>query len=89
MSTAAITIYDAKTNLSKLIKRAAAGETIYVGSFGKAEAVIAPLPVAPNKNIQLGAFKGEKDTWYDDAAFFDTDLEIMKMFYGEDFELPV
>jgi antitoxin (DNA-binding transcriptional repressor) of toxin-antitoxin stability system len=87
MSTAAITIYDAKTNLSKLIKRAAAGETIYVGSFGKAEAVIAPLPVITKKKIQLGAFKGRKNTWYDDELFNSADEDIKKMFgpdYGFD-----
>ena len=34
----AITIHEAKTNLSKLVKRAAAGETVYIGSYGKPEA---------------------------------------------------
>ncbi|MCL2185285.1 MAG: hypothetical protein FWB86_05445 [Treponema sp.] len=33
-------IHEAKTNLSKLVKRAAAGETIYIGSFGKPEVMI-------------------------------------------------
>ena len=33
-------IHEAKTNLSKLVKRAAAGETIYIGSYGKPEAVL-------------------------------------------------
>jgi antitoxin (DNA-binding transcriptional repressor) of toxin-antitoxin stability system len=78
-----MTIYDAKTNLSKLIKRAAAGETIYVGSFGKAEAVIAPLPVAPKKKIQLGFAKDDKNIWYTDEALFGEDEEIMNMFYGD------
>ena len=39
-----VPIYEAKTNLSKLVKRAQAGETIYIGAYGKAEAVLAPLP---------------------------------------------
>ena len=40
MDHAAIPIHEAKTNLSKLVKRAAAGETIYIGAYGKPEAVI-------------------------------------------------
>jgi prevent-host-death family protein len=35
-----IPIHEAKSNLSKLVKRAAAGETIYIGAYGKPEAVI-------------------------------------------------
>jgi antitoxin (DNA-binding transcriptional repressor) of toxin-antitoxin stability system len=37
---ATITIHEAKTNLSRLIKRAAAGETIYIGAYGKPEAAL-------------------------------------------------
>ena len=36
----AISIHEAKSNLSKLIKRAAAGETIYIGAYGKPEVAI-------------------------------------------------
>ena len=39
-----ISIHEAKTNLSKLVKKAKAGQTIYIGAYGKAEAVISPLP---------------------------------------------
>jgi len=35
-----IPIHEAKSNLSKLVKRAAAGETIYIGAYGKPEAII-------------------------------------------------
>jgi len=35
-----ISIHEAKTNLSKLVKRAATGETIYIGSYGKPEAML-------------------------------------------------
>ena len=37
---ATIPIHEAKSTLSKLIKRAAAGETIYIGAYGKPEAVL-------------------------------------------------
>jgi len=35
-----IPIHEAKSNLSKLVKRAAAGENIYIGAYGKPEAVL-------------------------------------------------
>ena len=35
-----ISIHEAKTNLSKLVKRAAAGETIYIGAYGKPEVAL-------------------------------------------------
>jgi prevent-host-death family protein len=40
---AIIPIHQAKSNLSKLVKRAAAGETIYIGAYGKPEAAITPV----------------------------------------------
>ena len=36
----AYTIHEAKTNFSKLLKRALEGETIYIGSCGKPEAIL-------------------------------------------------
>jgi len=33
-------IHEAKTNFSKLVKRAASGEIIYIGSYGKPEVMI-------------------------------------------------
>ena len=42
-----ITIHEAKSNLSRLVKRAAAGETIYIGAYGKPEAVL--TAVSPEK----------------------------------------
>ena len=60
---ATITIYEAKTNLSKLVKRVAAGETIYIGSYGRPEAAL--TAVNPGKfqaELRKGFFgcmKGE------------------------------
>ena len=77
-------IHEAKTNFSKLVKRAAAGETIYIGSFGKPEAV---LKVADQRkiNAQLraaacGCMKGEKDLPDDMGEF--TEEEIEELFYS-------
>ncbi|MCL1813834.1 MAG: type II toxin-antitoxin system prevent-host-death family antitoxin [Treponema sp.] len=38
--TETIPIHEAKSNLSKLVKRAAAGETIYIGAYGKPEVAL-------------------------------------------------
>ena len=56
-------IHEAKTNLSKLVKRAAAGETIYIGSYGKPEAVLTVVDER-QKNAELrkaafGCMKGK------------------------------
>ena len=82
-------IHEAKTNLSKLVKRAAAGETIYIGSYGKPEAI---LTVVDQKKINaklradaFGCMKGKMDLpegW--DAPLPD---DIIDLFYSmEGFE---
>lgn len=40
MSTTIIPMQQAKSSLSQLVKRAASGETIFIGSYGRAEAVL-------------------------------------------------
>lgn len=71
-----ISIYDAKTNLSKLVKKAEAGETIYIGAYGRAQAVISPLP--KKKPVRIGLF--DKD-WFpgawNDEDFVGPDQEII------------
>ena len=52
----AIPIHEAKTGLSKLVKRAAAGEIIYIGTYGKPEAAIVPLGSLPKKKPVTEAF---------------------------------
>ncbi len=56
--TKVISIYEAKTHLSKLVKRAQAGETIYIGAYGNPQAVIAPAPV--KKPIKIGIWSHKK-----------------------------
>ncbi|MDR0448330.1 MAG: type II toxin-antitoxin system Phd/YefM family antitoxin [Treponema sp.] len=51
-----IPIHEAKSNLSKLVKRAAAGETIYIGAYGKPEAIIASPDSFPKKKPISEAF---------------------------------
>jgi antitoxin (DNA-binding transcriptional repressor) of toxin-antitoxin stability system len=60
-----IPIHEAKSNLSKLVKRAVAGETIYIGAYGKPEAILSA--VTPNKiraerrKQACGCMKGKMD----------------------------
>lgn len=74
-----IPIHEAKTNLSKLVKRAASGETIYIGSYGQPQAVISPLPV--KKPIKIGVYDDEFiPNAYDDDDLIGSDPEIVQMF---------
>lgn len=82
----AITIHDAKTNLSKYIAAAKNGEKIYIGSFGNAEVVMEAVvtPAKPKKR-KFGIAKGE--IWVAPDAFSrQTDDEIAALMYGETFE---
>jgi len=48
---ATMTIHEAKTNLSKLVKRAATGETVYIGSYGRPEAALTA--------VNMGKYRAE------------------------------
>jgi prevent-host-death family protein len=87
-----IPIHEAKSNLSKLVKRAAAGETIYIGAYGKPEAIL--MAVTPNKiraelrKKAFGCMKGKivfHEGWDDPLPD-----EIIDLFYNskglEEFE---
>jgi antitoxin (DNA-binding transcriptional repressor) of toxin-antitoxin stability system len=69
-----ITIYAAKANLSKLIKRAQSGQIVYVGAFGIPQAVIAPLPAQPK--VKLGVWQGNHTINYSDKDLISSDLEL-------------
>jgi len=53
-----IPIHEAKSNLSKLVKRAAAGENIYIGAYGKPEAVITAVDSAKIRAERRKGFFG-------------------------------
>ncbi|MEK7573687.1 MAG: type II toxin-antitoxin system Phd/YefM family antitoxin [Patescibacteria group bacterium] len=74
-----INIHQAKTNLSKLIEQAVAGNDVIIAKAGKpvAKLVGYKKPLKPRK---LGLLKGK--IWISDD-FDDEDPEINKMFYGE------
>ena len=71
-----VTIYDAKANLSKLVKSAQAGKTTYIGAFGVPQAVIAPLPKRPT--IKLGVWQGKHKISYTDDDLINSDDELVK-----------
>lgn len=75
-----IPISEAKANLSRLVKRAHAGEVIYLGAYGIAEAVLAPVPVRPS--IVIGAWTDKRvaDFDYADEGLIGPDPEVAKAF---------
>lgn len=74
-----IPIHDAKTNLSKLIKQASKGKTIYIGAYGKPQAMISPLP--EKKPIKFGIYAHKyKTNAYDLDDLIGSDPEIVKEF---------
>ena len=90
--TTTVSIHEAKTNLSRLIKRAAAGETIYIGAYGKPEVALSAVSTAKQQaELRKGAFgcmKG-KITFYEgwDDPLPDDIIEEMYSMRGlEDFE---
>ena len=76
MAQTVIPIHKAKTNLSQLVKRAAEGEAILIGSYGRAEAVLMAAKDLPQKRLGLleGKLKVPEDF---DAPL---PLEILKTF---------
>jgi antitoxin (DNA-binding transcriptional repressor) of toxin-antitoxin stability system len=75
-----LTIYEAKSNLSKYIKRAQAGETFMIGSYGQASVSLSPIVRPSTKKRKLGGYKGQ--ILYNSYTFDDIDPEIQAMFYG-------
>ena len=73
----AISIYDAKTNLSKLVARAKSGEEVVIGAYGKPEVMLVPYITKNKLNIGVWAHKA-KDMNYEDLV--DSDPDIVKMF---------
>lgn len=72
-----ITIYEAKTNFSKLVKKAKAGTPIYIGSYGREEVML--VSATPRKNkLKLGIWKDEDISYTGDIV--GSDPEIVKMF---------
>jgi prevent-host-death family protein len=76
-------LYEAKTHLSELVERAAAGEEIIIAKAGKPRARLVPL-ATERPQREPGQLKGQ--IWIADD--FDDPLppEILRGFMGEDDE---
>ena len=75
-----INIYDAKTSLSQLVERAAAGEEIIIAKAGRPMARLAPLRSKRSPNL-IGALAGQVEIGPD----FDAPLpeDVAAAFRGE------
>jgi prevent-host-death family protein len=75
-----VNLYDAKTHLSELVERAAAGEEIVIAKAGQPKAMLVPLPSKKKKKRELGFWRGK--VWISDD--FDAPLpeEIQAAFEG-------
>lgn len=54
-----VNIHEAKTHLSRLVERAAAGEEVIIAKAGKPMARLAPLEKPVKKKREPGALKGK------------------------------
>lgn len=81
--TETVNVHDAKTNFSRLLERANAGETIILAKAGKPYARLGPLHEAPQKPAKrrIGFMKGEFTLPDDIKTPFAA--EIDEMFYGK------
>ena len=81
---AMVNTHEAKTHLSRLLERVAAGEEIVIGRAGKPVAKLVPYS-EPTQPRQFGAWKGK--VWLaPDWDSEETNKEIEQLFYGEDDE---
>ena len=77
-----VNIHEAKTHLSRLVKRAANGEPFIIAKAGKPLVKVVPLDAPPaGKAKRLGFMPGIEVPDDFDTMFGD---EIEKMFYGDD-----
>ena len=87
-----VSIHEAKTNFSKLVKRAEAGETIYIGAYGKPAVVMTAVDQKVINAILRAQACGcmERHGVLSDNPVSWTDEEVEEMFYSmqglEDFE---
>lgn len=77
-----VSMHQAKSNLSGLVKRAAAGETIFIGAYGRVEAKLVAANETERPPNRIGLMKG-KIKMADD---FDAPLpdDILAAFEGKD-----
>lgn len=83
-----VNVHEAKTHLSRLLRRVAKGEEIVIARAGRPVARLAPLRRgnrAEKKLRPLGLYEGK--TWIA-PDFNEEDPEINALFYGGEIEPP-
>lgn len=75
-----VNVYEAKTNLSKLLEAVERGEPVTIARAGRPVADL--VPHRPRRRLVFGSMKGR--IRYDSDTFDDRDDEIMKMFGLDD-----
>jgi antitoxin (DNA-binding transcriptional repressor) of toxin-antitoxin stability system len=76
--TTTVNIYEAKTNLSKLLLMVEQGQDITIKRFNKVIAVITK-PKPQKQKLNIGVFDNDPGYWIADD-FDDEDPQILKMF---------
>lgn len=76
-----VNIYEAKTQLSRLVERAAAGEEIIIARAGKPRARLVALPSKPPKRVP-GLLKGK--IWISDDFNDPLPDDILAAFEGRE-----
>ena len=78
-----VNIHEAKTHLSRLLERVAAGERVVISKAGQPIADLVPHQRTP---VVFGGLRRELS--YDDTSFAEPDPDIQRMFYGDDVAAP-
>jgi prevent-host-death family protein len=74
-----VNIHQAKTNLSRLIAKAEAGEEVIIARAGVAAIRLVPIRPVKGTKLKAGALKG---LFTVPDNFLDPDPELENMFYG-------
>lgn len=54
-----ISMHTAKSTLSQLVKKAVAGEPVYIGAYGRAEVKLVPVEANERPRKRFGLLKGK------------------------------
>lgn len=82
MSPTTVNIYEAKTHLSRMVDRAAAGEEIVISRNGKPVARLCPLEPKKRNTVKFGVLDGQIEV----AEDFDAPLpdDVLALFEGRE-----
>lgn len=73
----AISIYEAKSNFSKLVAKAKKGEEVVIGSYGEPEVML--VPYKKKNKLNIGVLE-HKALDFDYESLAESDKEIARMF---------